>query len=792
MRGNHILRTALPLLAALWSVAATAQPGRNDGFFSERPATTWEEYLVSGNGTMGLMVAGSPYDEKLVLNHTELFLPIHEPLVPPSQGNHIARMRKMMGEGDYQGAADLLVSTSHADGFGAKRQSDLFVPAFVLNLKGRDNGASGYSRGVNFNTGEVTVQWKDSQGRRFKRRSFVSRTDNVVVTEVSADGGRIDIDIDLALVKTFDAKRKAKFSLTDSFNIARHEQQATATAFSSLVWYAKPWKGGYKGYAGQVELTQSGGSAKVSDGRVLIRNARRLLIVAEVAPFKDIDEKPAERLRAHLQSVGKDYDGLLSSHRAVQTDLMQRVSLSLNADSATANLSAERLLALGGKSTPLIERLFQAARYNIISATGTNPPNLQGIWGATMTPPWAGDYTTNGNLPTAVAHCLCASTPELMLPLFNKLEAQMDYYRTNARVLFNCRGIHIPSHICLHGYDNQFDATWPMTFWTAGAAWFSMFYYDYYLHTLDEDFLRDRALPFMTEAAAFYEVFLYADSTSGQLIFCPSYSPENHPANSKSQACVNATMDIAAAKALFRDIIAASEHLGVNGDKLPLWRAMLSKMPAYGLNADGELREWTWKDLADNHQHRHASHLLGLFYRHDPEIMGNDSLREGVRRAIEKRLDYRTTSRDGGVMAFGLSQLALPACAIGDGELAGKMLAIAAESYFNDNLMTTHDPHKIFNTDMSGAFPAIVINMLAYSDIGTVALLPACPAAWGEGELKGASLRGGIHMDRLSWKGAKCTVTLTSKADQTIKISLRGGSPREVTLTAGTPTTVDF
>lgn len=119
-------------------------------------------------------------------------------------------------------------------------------------------------------------------------------------------------------------------------------------------------------------------------------------------------------------------------------------------------------------------------------------------------------------------------------------------------------------------------------------------------------------------------------------MFCPSYSPENHPSNSKSQACINATMDIAAAKALFRDLIAASEHLGVNSDKLPLWKAMLQQMPAYQLNDDGELKEWMWKDLADNHSHRHASHLLGLFYRHDPEIMNSDSLREGVRRVIKK------------------------------------------------------------------------------------------------------------------------------------------------------------
>ena len=164
---------------------------------------------------------------------------------------------------------------------------------------------------------------------------------------------------------------------------------------------------------------------------------------------------------------------------------------------------------------------------NIICATGVNPPNLQGIWGGTVTPPWSSDFTTNGNLPVAVSHYLQANTPELMLPLFDKLESLYDDFRTNAKVLFGCRGIYISSHFASHGLNNHFDATWPMTFWTVGAAWYAMFYYDYYLYTLDKEFLRKRALPFMEDAALFYEDFLI-EGEDGKLVFCPSYSPENN------------------------------------------------------------------------------------------------------------------------------------------------------------------------------------------------------------------------------------------------------------------------
>lgn len=776
-------------LVSIMSMTISYAQSVNDGFYSERPAERWEEYLVSGNGCMGLMVAGDPYREAQVFNHTNLFMPIHEPLIPPSQGNHLKKIQEMMLAGNYQQAADFLVSTSYADGFGKKRQSDLFVPAYQLNIVSDSLPYWDYARSVDFTKGEVSVSWKNRKGS-FTRRSFVSRADNVVVTEISSSN-RLNLSLDISLITRFDPKRKIKFCLNDSLNIAKVEQEVTEECFAIKVWYASPWKGGYEGYQGMIRVHSEGGSLKVDSQRLLVKNAKRLLLLSEVMPVEDMRVSPESLFAKHLDQLQADYAALILPHRQIHSDLMQRVDFRLTQDDLYQDYSAEALLALGGHHPALIERLFAAARYNIISATGVNPPNLQGIWGAIMTPPWAGDYTTNGNLPTAVSHYLAASTPELMLSLFDKLESQMDHYRTNARVLFKCRGIHIPSHICLHGYDNQFDATWPMTFWTAGAAWYSMFYYDYYLYTLDKDFLRHRALPFMMEAAVFYEDFLLRGE-DGKLMFNPSYSPENHPANNKSQACVNATMDMAVAKALFRDLIAASELLQVNQDKLALWKDMLSSLPDYQLNEQGELREWAWQDLQDNHEHRHASHLIGLFYRHDPEIMASEALKNGVLKSIEQRLDYRKRSKNGGVMAFGVSQLAFPACAIGQAELAYELLTMAGNNYFNNNLMTTHDPHHIFNADMSGAYPAIVLNMLAYSDKGVVSLLPACPAAWQQAEVKGVSLRGGIKIVHLVWDESKLKVVLLSSVDQDVTVLLRGEKQEVVSLKAGVETTLEY
>lgn len=367
-------------------------------------------------------------------------------------------------------------------------------------------------------------------------------------------------------------------------------------------------------------------------------------------------------------------------------------------------------------------------------------------------------------------------------------EGQWTCFRTNARVLFNCRGIHIPSHFYTHGLDCQFDKTWPMTFWVAGAPWYSMFYWDYYLYTRDREFLRRRALPFMEESVAFFEDFL-TEGADGKYIVNPSYSPENHPKNYKMQACINATMDIAAIKAMLRAVIEASRTLGANSDRIPAWQAMLDKMPAYGNNADGEFREWLWADMEDNHEHRHASHLIGLYDLHDPEIMQSRELRQGALKAIDRRMDFRRKENTG-VMAFGICQLAFSAAALGQADRCEEMLGWLGDNYFLDNMFSTHDPHNIFNCDISGGYPSLVMKMLCYSEPGRIDIFPAKPSSGRRGSIKGMALRGGIIMEELRWDGSKTTVTLRADDTQKVSVTIYGKHVKNVRLKKGKPTTL--
>ncbi|TDS17456.1 glycosyl hydrolase family 95 catalytic domain-containing protein [Sphingobacterium paludis] len=782
-------RMALALLIVLGACKSNSQisheaPAR--GFHSNRPAQKWEESLVSGNGRMGVMVQGSPYNESIVFNHALLYLPLHKPLKPVSQGKHIDEIRELMLAKKFEEGAQFVVDLANSEGYNGKHATDCFIPGFQLNLVSDSTKVNTYRRSVDFESGEIDVQWQNDQGE-FSRKTFVSRADNVVVIRLQAfEGAEINTTLDIKRILTHDDARKGKYQLDDNLGIKRMEISAIDSGITCRAWYNNPWEGSYLGYHGAIKVTHANGKISAQNNQLTIHDATEVVLLARIEPSKTMKEDEVVSIQKSLTQFGSNYEHLLEEHRKLHKSLFNQVRLDLHASAQDRMKSSEELLELGGEHPALIEKLFDAARYNAISATGINPPNLQGIWGATMTPPWSGDYTTNGNLPVAISHFLQANTPELMLPLFDNLENYLEDFRTNAKELYNCRGIHVPSRYSTHGLNNHWDATWPMTFWTIGAAWYSMFYYDYYLYTQDEQFLRTRALPFMEESALFYSDFL-KEGTDGKYVFNPSYSPENHPLNYKSQACINATMDVMAVNALLRALISVSQKQGINKEKIALWEDMLSKMPTYQVNAEGELREWVWDDLADNHNHRHASHLLGLFDLHDPLIVNNKELRLASKKVIDRRMEIRR-QENGGIMAFGMIQLAFAATALGENETAYDMLTWLGNSYWNNNLVSTHDPKKTFNLDISGGYPSLVMKMLTYAEPGLISLLPCKPDSWHKGSITDLALRGGIIVRELKWEGDQIEAMLVSKIDQTVAIRLKGQAVKELFLKAGEQT----
>ena len=379
-----------------------------------------------------------------------------------------------------------------------------------------------------------------------------------------------------------------------------------------------------------------------------------------------------------MAKLAPDYAGLLARHAKIHGALFGRMRLDLGGGADHA-LTTEELLAKTTDAEPsraLIEKEFDAGRYNIISSTGELPPNLQGVWGGTYDP--------------ALGQRL---HPQRQRPLGHRRQPDGQHARADAglhvlhrvarplagdqrEALFGARGIVLPSRSTTHGYNNAFAAEFPGGILGRRApAWAAHFFYDYYLYTGDREFLAGHALPFMEKAALFFEDYLY-EGPDGKYVFTPTQSPENTPGNTKSQVTFNATMDVAVAKELLRNTIAASRELGVNADKIPVWEKMLAKMPDYMIDEDGSIKEWLTPRLDEQRRPPPLLAALSALRRHaggdrpEPRAAGR------VQAAASSSSSTATGQRDNqsGFMSFGLVQLGQAAASLGEGELAYRCL----------------------------------------------------------------------------------------------------------------------
>jgi len=739
------------------------------GFISSEPAETWEQGLLSGNGTIGASVLSRPLDEIVVFSHKHLMVPERAPLLPPNTGERLFEIRRLIEGGLYEQASRLAMSLSEQRGF---LYPDPLMPAFDLRIKmGAEGTVGDYARSTNFRTGETTVHWADTRGV-FERRLFVSRADGVAVLAINGPG-RGQVACRLELAPRDPSARRFRSNVNNL---------ATSADQSFLVYrngFTNAYPGGIQGLEGTARVVARNGTVTVDGPAISIAGADDVLVLVDITLLDEPDKSKLAQTRSALGKIPVDYAALLARHVKIHGDLFGRMRLDLGGGADHA-LTSEQLLAKTTDAEPsraLIEKLFDAGRYNIISSTSDWPPTLQGVWAGTYEPPWSSDFTHNGNVPAAIASLLMGHTPELMLAYTSYMEGLVPWLEINARRIFGARGIELPSRSTTNGFNNAFAVSFPGQFWVAGAPWAAHFFYDYYLYTGDRTFLAHHALPFMEKAALFFEDYL-TEGPDGRYVFSPTQSPENFAKNTGHQMTFNATMDVAAAKELLTNTIAASRTLGVNADKVPVWEKMLTRMPEYMINEDGAIKEWLTPKLEDDYNHRHSSQLYALFDGLPDEIARSPRLRAAFKRLIELKIErhWANWEKQSGYMAFGLVQLGQAATSLREADLAYRCLVPLINRYWYNSLASTHNAKKLFNMDISGGMPAVLIKMLVSSDPGRIDLLPARPAAWPSGTIEGVLCRGRIEIKRLHWDGKSIQAVLLSGVQQEIDL----GAPAEI------------